>query len=209
METSSPGIFACTLLHWQPGLKDPYLSSWIMVLIYLVAAVLAFTMAGKGMFPDSARRRERLFWVLIAGLLLALAINKQADLQSLLTAFGRCLAKSQGWYDQRRMVQLVFFQVLGVSAIGGVCTLIWGLRRRLHANALPLLGLAFVAIFILSRAADTYHLDTQLVVLLHARWTERILELSGPLIISVAVLRSLFGNFRRVPAIDDDQQADR
>lgn len=209
MEASAQGIYDCTLLYWQPGFKDPYLSSWIMVLIYLVAAILAFTMAGKGIFPDSARRRERLFWALIAGLLLALAINKQADLQSLLTAFGRCLAKSQGWYDQRRMVQQVFFLVLGVSAIGGVGTLLWGLRRRLHANVLPLLGLAFMAIFILSRAADAYHLDTQLVALLHARWIARILELSGPLIISVAALRSLFGNFRRVPARDADPPTDR
>jgi len=209
MEASPQGVYECVLSRWWQGFNDPYLSSWIMVLIYLVAAALSFRMASNGVFPVSTRRRERLFWALIGGLLLALAINKQADLQSFLTVIGRCLAKSQGWYGERRMVQKIFFLVMGICVAGGAGAMLWGLRRRLYANLLPLLGLACMAGFILSRAADAFHLDTRLVALLNARWTGRVLELSGPLIISIAAIRSLFSSFSRAQAKDGDPPARR
>jgi hypothetical protein len=37
-----------------------------------------------------------------------LGINKQLDLQTALTEFGRVLADNQGWYDKRQVVQVWF-----------------------------------------------------------------------------------------------------
>jgi len=68
---------------------------WVTVAIYLAAAV-TLVVAMRAPFPAASRGRERLFWALLAAVLRALAVNKQLDLQSYLTARGRCAAQHQG-----------------------------------------------------------------------------------------------------------------
>jgi hypothetical protein len=152
-------IFACTFERWQPGIGDAGWRGWSTVALYLAVAALAVLVARRAPFPGRSRGRERLFWGVVAGLMLALAVNKQLDLQSALTAAGRCMAKAQGWYGARRVVQALFLTGL---ATGGVLVLI-GLLRVLRGtwarSALPALGLVFVLTFVLMRAVGFHHLD--------------------------------------------------
>ncbi|MCE8442687.1 isopropylmalate isomerase, partial [Rhodovulum sulfidophilum] len=121
--------------------------------------------------------------------LLGLAINKQLDLQSALTATGRCLAKLQGWYGQRRAVQTEFIAAIGTLSLLSLIGLLWLLRGTLRRSAPAIVGLCFVSGFVLIRAAGFHHFDHLLGMptLLSVR-ANMVLELTGPLLIAAAAL---------------------
>jgi hypothetical protein len=181
-QTTSP-VSDCVLSRWQPGFNDPYLMSWIMVAIYLLAAGLALAVALRGPFPDETRRRERVFWALVATALVFAAVNKQADLQQLALAYSHCAARAQGWIRHLRLVQHLAVIALGIAGLGGGVVFWWLMRRTLQRSALPLLGLVLMAAFVVGRAGELFFRGNRNDYFLHAGWPARFLELSGPLAI--------------------------
>jgi hypothetical protein len=163
---------------------------WLTVALYLLAAAACAKAALRGTFPAQTKDRERLFWWFAAAVLLLLAINKQLDLQSLLTSVARCLAMNQGWYEDRRVVQVQF--VWAVLAVGvlGIVALGFFLRTTFARTGLAVLGLGLVCGFVAIRAASFHHVDT----LINARWfglrLNWLLEMSGPLIVLLASVRA-------------------
>ena len=111
-------VLECAFHGWSPGIGDPTVMGWVAVAAYISAAAVAGVASARGAFPVPNRRRERLFWLSLVLVLSCLAVNKQLDLQSLLTALGRCLSRTQGWYDSRRAVQQDFIVALGGLAAG-------------------------------------------------------------------------------------------
>ncbi len=180
--------------HWSAGLGDPHPMGWITVGVYALAAVLSARRATLGPFAPDSRKRERLFWALAAILLGLLAINKQLDLQTLLTEIGRCAARAQGWYENRQVVQRWF--ILGVIVSG---TLLVGflallMRRTLRRTGLAILGLGLVFTFVAVRAAGFHHVDILIgteVAGLRMNW---LLEMPGPALVAVAALRGSMPN---------------
>lgn len=190
MHSVQTGLFDCIHNRWQPGFNDPYLVSWIMVAIYLMAAVGAVAVTRRAPFPPETRRRERAFWGVVAGALVFMAFNKQADLQTLILATGRCLSQAQGWFEYRRLVQRIAVIGMALAAFGGGAVFLWGLRRTLRRTALPLFGVFLMGGFALSRAAEMFHVGEQFEEALNEGWPGRVLEVSGPVTILVAgVLR--------------------
>ncbi len=158
---------------------------WVTVAAYLGTAGLA-AMVARGVAG-----RLRLFWLLLALLLLGLAVNKQLDLQSALTALARCLAQAQGWYAERRGVQLRFIAL--VVAVGLVVTIVafWLMRRHLGQVWLALVGLAALLTFVAIRAAGFHHIDRLIgheVMGVRMNW---ILELGGIVLIALNALALL------------------
>ena len=179
---------SCALTRWSPGIGDPTAMGWVTVLVYLTAAIISATVALRAPFPQPTCRRERVFWLLLGFVLLALAINKQLDLQSYLTALGRCLAQHQGWYDRRRFVQeTVILGLLLVMALLAVA--LWRLMRgTLARSGAALAGLVLVLGFVAIRAVGFHHLDALIkldVMHLRLNW---LFELTGPVLISLAGL---------------------
>lgn len=126
---------------------------WATVAFYFVASVVSL-----GVFFKKSGR-QRAFWLILSVLLFLLAINKELDLQSALTAAGRCLAQAQGWYEDRQSVQILFILVIiGLSILIGL-TLAWAMRREFKDIWLALLGLAFLLAFVAIRAAGFHHFD--------------------------------------------------
>ncbi|WP_324753260.1 isopropylmalate isomerase [Roseovarius sp. Pro17] len=158
---------------------------WITVASYVAASVLAalvfYRQAG----------RQRIFWLGLLALLLLLAINKQLDLQSALTAAGRCLAKAQGWYAERQSVQIKFiFLIIGTSLLAALL-LAWAMRKELVNIWLALIGIAFLLAFVAIRAAGLHHFDHFIghkIGSIHMNW---ILELGGIAMIAVNALHLL------------------
>lgn len=179
----------CAFTRWSPGLGDNHLMGWVTVGVYLLAAVGAALAARSLIGPGVQVRRERLFWWFAAGIMAFLAVNKQLDLQSLVTMVGRCHAQLAGWYDQRQTVQEVFILAI---AVGGVVAL--GLLGRLLRGILgqvwlALCGLGFVCVFVVIRAASIHHVDSLIgssALGLSFNW---LLELPGPLLVVVVALR--------------------
>lgn len=178
----------CVLSRWQPVIGDPTWQGWATVLVYLATAFLAFQ-ASRAAFPAATAGRERAFWILTLLLLAGLALNKQLDLQSALTAAGRCMARAQGWYGQRRLVQLGFLLGLASLALILLVALLRMLRGSWSRSALPVLGLVFVCTFVLMRAVGFHHADRLLGLPILGLRTNTALEWAGPALISLGALR--------------------
>ena len=179
---------SCALARWSPGIGDPTAMGWGTVMVYLAAAAVAFVVASRAPFPAGSRRRERLFWALLAAVLLALAVNKQLDLQSYVTAVGRCAAKLEGWYDSRRFVQQAV--ILGlVLLMALMAAVLWRLMRgTLARSGAALAGLILVLGFVAIRAVGFHHVDALIrldVLDMRLNW---LFELTGPVLIGLAGL---------------------
>jgi hypothetical protein len=179
---------SCALARWSPGIGDPTAMGWGTVMVYLAAAAVAFVVASRAPFPAGSRRRERLFWALLAAVLLALAVNKQLDLQSYVTALGRCAAQHQGWYDRRRFVQeMVILGLLVVMVLLAVG--LWRMMRgTLARSGAALAGLILVLGFVAIRAVGFHHVDALIrldVLDMRLNW---LFELTGPVLIGLAGL---------------------
>lgn len=183
----------CAFTQWRPELGDNHLMGWVTVGVYLSAAVAAALVARRLIDREPAARRERWFWMITAGMMLILAINKQLDLQSLLTIFARCHAQLSGWYDDRRAVQEVFIYLVAGGGVLGLALIAFLLRGLLGHVGLALAGLGFVCVFVVIRAVSFHHFDGFLgsaAVGIKLNW---LLELPGPALVAIVALRRRSG----------------
>ncbi|WP_194954732.1 hypothetical protein [Sphingopyxis solisilvae] len=142
---------------WRSSIANADFADWITVAAYLGTALLA----RRASLHAAARNSgpERRFWRSTSVLLVFLAVNELLDLQTLLTIAGRAHAKAYGWYGAHRPVQFAFVVGLAAFAMIAGATLLWWLRRAHRAVRLAFVGLGFVGLFILMRAASFHHLD--------------------------------------------------
>ncbi|AML53376.1 hypothetical protein RC74_20845 [Falsihalocynthiibacter arcticus] len=117
--------------------------------------------------------------------LVLLSVNKQLDLQTALTAFGRCTAKTQGWYDQRQTVQVTFIVIFSALSLISTLVFAWSLRRGLSRIWLAFLGFSFLMTFIVARAAGFHHFDRFISFELGAMRMIWLFELTGIAMISL------------------------
>lgn len=173
---------------------DPTLLAWIVTVAYFVGAGLTFVAARESALPT-----DRTFWLGCAAILVLLGFNKQLDLQGYITTFGRSLAHSEGWYEERRLAQTAFVMLLSaVAAISLILLAIW-LRRSTAAVKVAALGILLLLTFILWRAASFHHMDkwvTRNIGGMRSGWW---LELGGIIVIGVAAVASRRRN-RAAPA---------
>ncbi len=164
---------------WSPEIGDPSILGWLTVLAYFVASVLCLRAAHAE--PASAS-----LWRALALALALLGVNKQLDLQSLLTAVGRELARTGGWYDQRRQIQRDFIIAIGLGAVllsAAAPALLRGKSGHVRAASA---GFALLAAFVGIRAASFHHVDRLLrSAILGARFNW-LLELGGITVIALA-----------------------
>ena len=111
-------MFSLQQIHWRPVPGDPSLAGWITFIAYFVAAAAALYV-----YKHKSDCNSRRFWFWLTLLLLFLGINKQLDLQTLLTDVGRVISRDEGWYTERRTVQLCF--VIALMARNSVQRYFW------------------------------------------------------------------------------------
>ena len=154
---------------------------WLTTGLYFVSACLclrAFVRTRR--LPGSpANRRLCFFWCGVGLLLVALGVNKQLDLQTLLTDVGRSAAKSSGWYEQKRGLQLWF--VCSVAVLGSMSALGLGLLMRgtLRQTGLACAGVVMLVCFMVLRASSFHHVDYFLCRRLGAARVAHVFELTG------------------------------
>lgn len=168
----------CTLERWRPVIGDPNLTGWLTVLAYLACAVLCLRVWRRD--PPA-----RGFWGVLVLLMLLLAINKQLDLQSAMTAAGRCLAKAQGWYGNRRAIQADFILALLALTSAGLLAGLWLMRRSLRQNGLALIGLSVLAGFVMIRAIGFHRFDQLIGTMQFGVRTNYLFENAGLLLIAI------------------------
>lgn len=144
-------LMQSTLLHWG---DDDGLGLALTLLYALATLALAYVAAL--LWRYDAGPRTRWLWTGAAAYLAFLTLNKQLDLQSLLTQTGRCLARAEGWYKDRGEAQLLALWVV----LYGLGLGLWlGLRLAARGDARLMLGLALITGFVASRALSLHDLD--------------------------------------------------
>lgn len=161
---------------------DTGTSAWVIVAVYVIALLLAVRAARGG------TARDRKFWLIAALVLLVLGLNKQLDLQTDLTAFGRGLARQEGWYRDRRTVQLLMMAIGGGIALAAGAWLL-RLTKGAHGSVrLGLVGLLVLGMFVMLRAASFHHVDVALGARVGGTKLHILLELGGIVIVAVGAL---------------------
>ena len=162
--------------RWQPTIGDPTFMGWFTVFSYFACAVVAFIAV---FVNQMGGRRSVLFWAMIAFLMILLGINKQLDVQSLLTEIGRQVAKAQGWIDNRRPVQFWGIVIFGITALAAFSVFVLMFRRVFRRFMLAFVGLFVLVSFIIIRAASFHHFDQILGFTFLGARVNWILELTG------------------------------
>jgi hypothetical protein len=169
---------------WSPGIGDPTVMGWLTVFAYFGAAIAC------GVAHRRRRASEHAWvWPGLLVLLVLLGINKQLDLQSWFTYVGKRTAIEQGWYADRRPVQVAF--IVTLATVGVVCgaVLLHRLRGALARFRWALVGTVFLISFIVVRAASFHHVDIFLKLEIAGIQPNWILELGGIALIGFAALR--------------------
>jgi hypothetical protein len=165
------------------------------VVAYLLTALVCGVAAWREPMLDRTRRpraRPSRFWLVLAGLMLALGINKQLDLQSLVTQIGRDIVRDLGLYSERRELQLGFILAVSLLCVGALAGFLWASRRKWTRRWPAIAGMFFILGFVMMRAASFHHVDAFLGERLGGLKWNWILELGGIAVVATAAIRILF-----------------
>jgi hypothetical protein len=174
---------------WRPTIGDPSFMGWFTVGSYFGCAILGVLI---GLINRKGDREFIFFWSMISLLMILLGINKQLDLQSLLTEVGRQIARAQGWMDHRGIVQFWFIVAFGTTAMGAFVLFVMIMRDLFRRFALAFTGLFFLLSFIIIRASSFHHFDEMLGFKFFEFKMNWLLELTGIYLIFIAEFKELF-----------------
>jgi hypothetical protein len=198
---SFPWLLAATDTRgdWHFGIGDPTPMGWFIAFAYLAAATAcAIVWAAERKTNRRGQTSSPLFWLVLTVSLLFLGINKQLDLQTLLNDVGRRMARSEGWYDQRRSYQILFIAAVSIAGLLAVGGFSWLARKQSKRNFVALLGTVFLYVFVLIRASSIHHVDMMLHwQFLGWNWNW-VLELGGIVVVGVGALLACIDDRRKL-----------
>ncbi len=173
-------LFHISVGRWHPSIGDPSFMGWFTVFAYFTAALLCGICAFQTRHvPYRRSKRENTLWWFFTIALLFLGINKQLDLQSCFTEIGRIIARSQNWYEHRRVIQFRFIVIFSITCVIMLTVFVMSMRKIWQKYWLELFGLIFIVIFVIIRAASFHHVDVFLKFRLAGLKMNWVLELSG------------------------------
>jgi len=155
-------------LVWQPisGARwGPAISVAHFVAALLCWRVATATNRDTSVQKETDNRSVSRFWLTLAVIMFVFSMNKFFDLQSILTMYGRSIAKQGGWYRQRQTLQAVL--VLGAIVVGliGLLLSLRLLRGRWRERSLAYVSVVFLLTLIAVRAASYSPVDKVLYAL--------------------------------------------
>ena len=163
---------------------------WVTVVAYFLTALIALRLVlnSRRWFPADIYPAQRRFWLVVFLLMLALGINKQLDLQSLITEMGRYYAARDGWLEYKRYVQVgVIISILAVAAFS-LLFFFFRMSSLLKTNWLAIAGLICLLVFIVSRATSFHHMDIFINAYILSARVNWLLELGGLAAIALSAL---------------------
>lgn len=172
-------------ITWRPMIGDPDALGWTVTIAYLVASWWCFK-AGRQEYARFNRGHSRgvpWLWYLLSAMMFALGVNKQLDLQILLTQIGREIAFSKNLYAYRRVIQAVFILCGAVIGAVGLIVAFFLIRGRWKQYGVAFIGLMLLVGFVLVRAASFYHVNKAIDRAGLAHWFYAGLELGGTLLV--------------------------
>ena len=186
--------------NWYQRMGDPTVAGWTITIAYFLVTLLCWRagLKEKTINASIQQTEGHVLWFGLSILLLVLGINKQLDLQTLLTALGRDIAQANGLYESRREIQLVFVILFALFCFSSLVVLSWWVRDCWRHYLIPLLGFALLVSFVVIRAASFQHVDY-----LISKWRiigpfrmKYIVELGGILIVGLGAVQSLHRSYK-------------
>ncbi len=178
---------ACGLRHWIALWGDPLVSGTVFMAAYLGAALLIFSNARHSI------GRERTLWQICGFLFLFQVVNTHLDSHALIFTVGRCLAHAQGWYEDRRLVQII--AAIGLALILGLILLIAVVRffYSILRNLLLVLGVSIALGFTVLKGINLHGIEAYYAGQYGPFRGADLIELSG---ITIAACAALLRRFR-------------
>lgn len=175
--------------HWRPAIGDPTLAGWLTTAAYVLTAITARAAARRAGRAPGLAGGSRATWLLVMTLMVFLCLNKQLDLQSLLSDIGRIISWKLGLYEQRREFQKWFvIGLLAAASLGALSTLIF-FRGFWKQHFMLGAGLFLLLAFILLRVGSIHHLDLLLGGHLDSARVGAYLEPAGITLVLLAAFR--------------------
>ena len=181
------------IFGWSPQIGDPTLWGWLTVVNYF----------GAFFFASCATRvdwRHANFWIFVSLAMMALGINKQLDLQGLLTAVGREVAFQHDWYNDRRIFQKWFIELIAAGAMAILAVLIFTGRKAGKPVLLATAGITLTTSFVIARAASFHHMDELLSLTFVALKMNHILENTGIVLVMAGAISAIASSKHRKKA---------
>ncbi|MBM4202211.1 MAG: hypothetical protein FJ189_13120 [Gammaproteobacteria bacterium] len=175
-------------IQWRPQIGDPSLMGWLTVAAYGMAAVTCLLAAVRTHHAPGTAKGSRRLWMIVALFMMFLCLNKQLDLQSLLTDIGRVISRRQGWYEYRRYYQKIFISILLALSLLTSAFILIRYRAFWKRHFLLASGLILLSTFIAVRAVSFHHVDAILKTHIGGVRLNWILELSGIALVWLAAL---------------------
>ncbi|MCP3903391.1 MAG: hypothetical protein GY715_07120 [Planctomycetes bacterium] len=110
----------------------------------------------------TAYRASVTFWALLASTLLFVGFDRPLGLMDELTATCRRFVTAQGWYGDRRDLQLVVALVIGFGGLALLAALLVRTRDLLPRHVPAFVGATVVVMLLLVRTLSYHHLDAVL-----------------------------------------------
>lgn len=182
-------LVSCAKSRWVLSAGDPTLMGWIITLAYFVLILsiikLLFNLSVSNIYD---RRRFTGFWIILLLIYSFFGLNKQLDLQTFLTATGRCMSRLEGWYEERRAFQLnVIMAGLAATTIFMIGFLIF-FRTIIGRSLLAMLGVTCSMVFVVLRAASIHHVDQMFRIEFFNVKAHAIMEMSGIVLVFLNVI---------------------
>jgi len=180
-------------INWTPTIGDPSFMGWFTVAAYFITAVTSFKLylSSDLLFSDVVVKKQKTFWLLVTLIMLFLGVNKQLDLQSLLTAIGKYYAHRDGWYEDRRLIQIAGIIGIISTLLIGVSVLSYKMRAILKTNSLAIVGLCFLLLFVAIRATSFHHMDIVINTAVFGVRMNWVLELFGIFLVAISAVSLL------------------
>ncbi|MDO5614266.1 MAG: hypothetical protein Q4G14_13630 [Paracoccus sp. (in: a-proteobacteria)] len=176
-------IMGCVQRNWAPGSAGVSSSDGLVALICLGFAAVCFVIVRR-----QGRAAGRGFWTGLGIMLALLGVARLADLDTGLSAGGRCFARVGGWYAERQDIQqmLMFWVVVAVGL--GAAVIMLTLRGRLLRNIPALIGLTGLLALIGLRLVSAHGVDAWLHGYIAGMPRHLVLDLLALSIIGVSLL---------------------
>ena len=183
----------CASRAWNPVFGDPDAIGWFMTGAYgVLAAAIIVLLARMRRSSHGTDVMLQRFWLLMLLVYVLLGVNKQLDLQTFITATGRCLAQIEGWYGERRDFQFRFV-VAGLAAAVLLMLMLLILFRKVVLQCLlAVAGVGFSAVYVAVRMISFHHLDALLVKRILVLKVVVWLELAGIVLVLVNAVILIF-----------------
>jgi hypothetical protein len=162
------------------GIAELTLIGWLTVALYFSTAISCWIMARKLQAAANIEdQRELRGWDSAAAAVLCLGVTKLLNLEKALTETSRFVARSQGWYDHRRIVQISFMVGMAIICVIAAIMLVRWARNAPVSTWLALAATTMLICYCVIRAVSLHSFDRLIDARILGIRLNSILEIGG------------------------------